>query len=176
MHACCGAVGVLAAGLSTERRFAVPQPYPSYGGVGKQLPIQIAFVLFVASLSAVLGYCFLRALMWSSEYVFGTTVRVGRVLEKEGLDSMYLMEKNDNMVSTDKCMVGGREAIFVAEQYAANSPIEDRFHVRSLGHCFVLVALSFRVIGFPRRLQPEDEPRCSEPGRIGLACAGLPTL
>ena len=59
------------------------------------------------------------------------SVRVARETEKEGLDSMYLLEeKNDNMVSTDKCMVGGREATFVVEQYAANSPIEDRFHVR----------------------------------------------
>jgi ammonia channel protein AmtB len=69
VHGCGGAVGLLAAGLATERRFAVPQPYPSYGGVGKQLPIQITFVLFVGAISAVLGYSFLRVLMWSSECV-----------------------------------------------------------------------------------------------------------
>jgi hypothetical protein len=166
VHGCGGAVGVLAAGLATERRLAVPQPYPSYGGVGKQLPIQIAFVLFVGALSAALGYSFLRVLMWSSEYVFGTSVRVGRVTENEGLDTLYLLEeKNDNMVSTDKCVVGGREATFVVEQYAANSPIEDRFHVRSLAHRLSLFEWLCRFNGVPRGSEPDDEPRWSESGR-----------
>jgi ammonia channel protein AmtB len=61
VHACGGALGVLVAGLASERRFASPQPYPLYDGVAKQLPIQIAFVLFVATVSGVCGFLFLKA-------------------------------------------------------------------------------------------------------------------